>query len=239
MKVLGLIPARFGSTRFPGKPLVNIQGKSMIMRVYDQSRKCNSLCDVWVATDDVRIYDHVLREGGKAIMTGNHHESGTERCAEAAENFKEIDAVVNIQGDEPFIKPEQISEVIIGLLENNSIVTLASQLDKDLDVYNPNWVKVALDHANHALYFSRAAIPFSQSKENLIPSYLKHVGIYGYKRDTLLELAKLPASPLDTHENLEQLKWLYWGYKIKVNLTSYKSPSVDTPDDLLYLPLNS
>jgi len=211
----------------------------MIMRVYDQSRKCKSLYDVWVATDDARIYDHIVHEGGKAIMTGNHHESGTERCAEAAENFKEMDAVVNIQGDEPFIDPEQINEVVNGLLENNSIVTLASQLDKDLNVSNPNWVKVTLDHANHALYFSRAVIPFSQTKENLIPSYLKHVGIYGYKRDTLLELAKLPASPLDTHENLEQLKWLYWGYKIKVNLTSYKSLSVDIPDDILHLPLIS
>ncbi len=237
MKVLGIIPARFGSTRFPGKPLVDIQGKSMVMRVYDQCKKCMDLTEVIVATDDIRILDHVIGNGGKAIMTRMNHESGTSRCAEVAEKFPEMDAIVNIQGDEPFINPEQISELTNLLKGKTEIATLAHRFDKSLSPSNPNFVKVVLDNSNNALYFSRSLIPFVQSPSTWQTTYFKHIGIYGYKLNILLQLPHLEPSIIDQEENLEQLRWLYWGFKIKVGITEYKSPSVDVPEDLNNLPI--
>jgi len=238
MKVLGIIPARFGSTRFPGKPLVDIQGKSMVMRVYGQCKKCNELTDVVVATDDIRILDHVILNGGKAIMTSTDHESGTSRCAEVAEKFPEMDALVNIQGDEPFINPKQISELINLLKGKAEIATLAHRFEDNLSPSNPNLVKVVLDYSNNALYFSRSLIPFQKSFVEVPSSYFKHVGIYGYKLSTLLQLPHLEPSKIDLAENLEQLRWIYWGFKIKVGITEFKSPSVDVPEDLSKLPLD-
>jgi 3-deoxy-manno-octulosonate cytidylyltransferase (CMP-KDO synthetase) len=238
MKVLGIIPARFGSTRFPGKPLVDIQGKSMVMRVYGQCKKCNELTDVVVATDDIRILDHVVLNGGKAIMTSTDHESGTSRCAEVAEKFPEMDALVNIQGDEPFINPKQISELINLLKGKAEIATLAHRFEDNLSPSNPNLVKVVLDYSNNALYFSRSLIPFQKSFVEVPSSYFKHVGIYGYKLSTLLQLPHLEPSKIDLAENLEQLRWIYWGFKIKVGITEFKSPSVDVPEDLSKLPLD-
>jgi 3-deoxy-manno-octulosonate cytidylyltransferase (CMP-KDO synthetase) len=238
MKLLGVIPARFESTRFPGKPLVDIQGKSMVMRVYGQCKKCNELADVVVATDDIRILDHVVLNGGKAIMTSTDHESGTSRCAEVAEKFPEMDAIVNIQGDEPFINPKQISELINLLKGKAEIATLAHRFEDNLSPSNPNLVKVVLDYSNNALYFSRSLIPFQKSFIEVPSSYLKHVGIYGYKLSTLLQLPHLEPSRIDLAENLEQLRWIYWGFKIKVGITEFKSPSVDVPEDLSKLPLD-
>ena len=236
MKLLGVIPARFGSARFPGKPLVDIHGKSMVMRVYDQCIKCNELTDVVVATDDIRILDHVISNGGKAIMTRTNHESGTSRCAEIAEKFPEMDAIVNIQGDEPFINPEQISELTNLLKGKTEIATLAHRFEETLSPSNPNLVKVVLDYSNNALYFSRSLIPFEKSPMSPQTTYFKHVGIYGYKLNTLLQLPHLEPSVIDLSENLEQLRWLYWGFKIRVGITEYKSPSVDVPEDLAMLP---
>jgi 3-deoxy-manno-octulosonate cytidylyltransferase (CMP-KDO synthetase) len=237
MKVLGIIPARFGSTRFPGKPLVDIQGKTMVMRVYEQCKKCKDLTEVVVATDDIRILDHVVLNGGKAIMTRTNHESGTSRCAEVAEKFPEMDAIVNIQGDEPFINPEQISELTNLLKGKAEIATLAHRFEDTLSPSNPNLVKVVLDYSNNALYFSRSAIPFIQSPSASQTTYFKHVGIYGYKLSILLQLPHLEPSIIDLGENLEQLRWLFWGFKIRVGISEYKSPSVDVPEDLKNLPI--
>ena len=232
MKILGIIPARYASTRFPGKPLVNIQGKTMVMRVYEQCKKCVDLTEVIVATDDIRIFDHVNQQGGLAIMTGLHHENGTSRCAEVVNTYRGFDAVINIQGDEPFINPAQISELASLLKSGIDIATLAHEMEENEQVENPNYVKVVMDHASNALYFSRSAIPFSRDLHEKNIAFFKHIGIYGFKPDVLVRLPHLEESYLDKKENLEQLRWLYWGYKIKVGISKYSSPSIDTPSDL-------
>jgi len=242
MKIAGIIPARYSSTRFPGKPLVLIDGRTMIERVY--ARACGSglLAEVVVATDDVRIYDHVESFGGKVMMTGHHHRSGTERCAEVAEkaaaNGKHWDAVINIQGDEPFIDSRQIDQVARLTGKNMSaIATLVKPMHKPEEIRNPNVVKTVVDHHLHALYFSRSVIPYCRHQgtkdfsENL--TYYRHIGIYGYSCPVLKQLVNLKESPLELAESLEQLRWLYHGFQVIADITQYDSLSIDTPGDLL------
>jgi len=239
LRFVGIIPARFASTRFPGKPLVNIAGKTMIERVYEQVSK--ALTDVYVATDDKRIFDAVLAFGGKAIMTSDKHRSGTDRCYEAFSKLEEwFDVVINVQGDEPFIQPEQIAELQRCFEEpETQIATLAKKItEKDgLDsLQNPNNPKLVVNKQNEALYFSRSVIPYRRGAEpenwiSLHP-YLKHVGIYAYRADILRELTLLEQSPLEIAESLEQLQWLENGYRIKVGFTDVETIGIDTPEDL-------
>ena len=239
LRFVGIIPARFESTRFPGKPLVDIGGKTMIQHVYEQVSK--ALSHVYVATDDQRIFDAVLAFGGKAIMTSNQHKSGTDRCFEAFSKLEEwFDVIINIQGDEPFIQPEQIIELQKCFDEpETQIATLAKKVtEKDGFEFlsNPNNPKLVINKQNEALYFSRSVIPFVRGKEpkNWISahSYLKHVGIYAYRADILRELTLLEQSPLEIAESLEQLRWLENGYRIKVGFTDLETVGIDTPDDL-------
>lgn len=239
LRFVGIIPARFASTRFPGKPLVDIGGKTMIQRVYEQVSK--ALNDVYVATDDQRIYDAVIKFGGKAIMTSDQHKSGTDRCYEAFSKLDEwFDVVINVQGDEPFIQPEQIIELQKCFDEEETqIATLAKAItEKDgLDfLNNPNNPKLVINKRNEAMYFSRSVIPYRRGAEpeNWISlhSYLKHVGIYAYRADVLRELTLLKQSPLEIAESLEQLRWLENGYRIKVGFTDVETVGIDTPEDL-------
>ena len=236
---LGIIPARYASTRFPGKPLAMIHGKSMIHRVYQQASKV--LQHVYVATDDTRIEDEVKRFGGKVIMTSPFHQSGTDRCAEALsifqkQNTQQIDVVINIQGDEPFIQPEQIEKLMRCFdAPDAQIATLVKQIH-GLEIFDPNHVKVVISKGNFALYFSRSPIPYLRGEnESQWPSrhpFLKHIGIYAYRTSVLEELTTLQQTSLEIAESLEQLRWLENGYKIRVEQTEFESLSVDTPDDL-------
>lgn len=236
--MLIVIPARFASTRFPGKPLVDIQGKSMIQRVYEQARACKRAGKVIVATDDERIFQHVQAFGGLVEMTKATHPSGTDRCAEVAKRHPEATFVINVQGDEPFIHPEQIDFLAETLLHSKApIATLARRIDNTEALQNPNIVKVALAQNGHALYFSRHAIPFLRN--NTPPGewlaqqpYYQHIGLYGFRRSTLLKLARLSPSPLEQSESLEQLRWLENGYRIAVGITALSSIGIDTPEDL-------
>jgi 3-deoxy-manno-octulosonate cytidylyltransferase (CMP-KDO synthetase) len=237
MNVTGIIPARFASTRFPGKPLVMIHGQTMIQRVYEQCKQ-SVLNEVVVATDDQRIYDHVLSFGGRVVMTSGHHVSGTDRCLEAASMSTPVpDGVINIQGDEPFIEPAQINQVIELLLKPGvQIATLAVHITDPSWIHDPNKVKVICDSNKKAIYFSRAAIPFQKGADSNSWlnhfQYLKHVGIYGYRFDVLQHICSLPVSSLEKAESLEQLRWLENGYAVQVGLTDRESPAVDTPADL-------
>ena len=238
MKTLGIIPSRYASTRFPGKPLIDIGGKTMIQRVYEQTKKASSLSEVIVATDDVRIFDHINSFGGKVIMTANSHESGTDRCAEVLSKIDgSFDVVINIQGDEPFINPEQINQLSSCFEDpKTDIATLIKKIDSVEDLLNPNRPKVDIDENSFAKMFSRNAIPemLNVDKEEWISKqpYYKHIGIYGYRTKVLIEISKLSPSPLEIKERLEQLRWLEGGYKIKVATTTFEAVAIDTPDDL-------
>lgn len=238
MKTIGIIPARYASTRFPGKPLVDIGGKTMIQRVYEQAVKSELLQAVVVATDDDRIAAAVKDFGGEVVMTANHHQSGTDRCFEALSIINQsFEAVVNIQGDEPFIHPEQIDKIVKLLLKPDvQLATLCKKIQNDDELNNPNCVKVVLDKQARALYFSRHPIPFLRDQQNtawlLQGGFFKHIGIYGYKAETLAQLTKLAPSFLEKAEALEQLRWLENGFKIFVDITDKESISVDKPDDL-------
>lgn len=237
MKTLGIIPARYASTRFPGKPLIDIEGKSMIQRVYEQASKANLVDEVIVATDDERIFDHVKGFRGLVEMTDIKHRSGTDRCAEVAKRHQEFDFVINIQGDEPFIDPAQIDITITPLRDGSfEIATLAKPLKTSEDLFNPNIVKVVMAQRGKALYFSRHPIPFVRNIEesNWIKhrTFYKHIGLYAFKRKTLLELSQLSVSDLEKSESLEQLRWLENGYAIFVNKTDKESIGIDTPEDL-------
>ncbi len=229
MKVIGVIPARYASSRFPGKPLVNIFGKSMIKRVYEQSKKCSQLTDLIVATDDERILNHVINFGGKAMMTSSHHKTGTERCNEVIEKSKiNSGVIVNIQGDEPFINPLQIDQVI-DLFKNldTEIGTLAKKIDDFEMVKDTNVVKAIFDDKRNVENFSRTIAEYSTEKD-----YFKHIGIYGYLTETLAEICKLPPSKNELKESLEQLRWIDNNYQIKVEITTYEGVSIDTPEDI-------
>jgi 3-deoxy-manno-octulosonate cytidylyltransferase (CMP-KDO synthetase) len=236
----GIIPARYASSRFPGKPLALIGNKPMIQRVYEQARK--SLDLVYVATDDKRIHEAVLNFGGKAIMTSPDHQSGTDRCAEAVtlitvETGINPDIIINIQGDEPFIKPEQIDLLKQCFnAETVEIATLVRKVEKGEDIFNPNQPKVIITSGGDALYFSRAAIPYVRdtdiSKWSGKHVYYKHIGLYAYRTETLKRITLLPRSPLEISESLEQNRWLENGFRIRTAVTIWESIGIDTPDDL-------
>ncbi|UKJ05797.1 3-deoxy-manno-octulosonate cytidylyltransferase [Solitalea lacus] len=237
MKFLGVIPSRYQSTRFPGKPLVDIKGKSMVQRVYEQCLLCTDLDEVIVATDDQRIFDHVLSFGGKVMMTSADHINGTSRCAEVAQAQPGFEGIINIQGDEPFISPEQISDLIHCFDEpNTQIASMFKKIKKEEELFSPNVVKVVLNQQFEAMYFSRSPIPFirNEQKENWLNAYnfYHHVGIYGFRNDFLMQLNQLTASSLELAESLEQLRWLENGFKIKMAETSFETIAIDTPEDL-------
>ena len=234
--ILGIIPARYASTRFPGKPLVIIDGKPMIQRVYEQALK-SDLDAIVVATDDVRIADAVRSFGGNVVMTSENHPSGTDRCAEALTNFEgDWKAVVNIQGDEPYIQSSQIN-AIASLLKNGApIATLVKKIDNTEELTNINSPKVVLSNKGDALYFSRQPIPFQKGVDINDwlnhGTYYKHIGIYGYQSTVLPELTQLKQGILEMAESLEQLRWLENGYSIMTAETTENTVAIDTPEDL-------
>jgi 3-deoxy-manno-octulosonate cytidylyltransferase (CMP-KDO synthetase) len=235
--IIGIIPARFASTRFPGKALIDIGGKSMIQRVYEQSKKSRSLNKMIVATDDERILNHVIDFGGEAVMTSEHHTSGTDRCFEALKNLKEsYQYIINIQGDEPFIEPEQIDELASSLSNDVEIATQMIAVKNKEELFDAGEAKIVLNENNEALYFSRSPIPFVRnvSEENwhLHHTFYRQVGMYAYRKDILEKITKLPVSSLEKVESLEQLRWLQNGFKIKCVLTKYESHCVDVPEDV-------
>lgn len=239
MKFVAIIPARYASSRFPGKPLADMDGKPMIQRVYEQVNK--TISDVYVATDDERILQAVEGFGGNAIMTSVSHRSGTDRCNEAYNKIGQpFDVVLNIQGDEPFINPEQI-DILKACFTDDSVelATLVKPFDKNAELFmleNPSMPKVVISNNNEAIYFSRSIIPFLRDVEKSIwPSqhtFYKHIGIYGYRTDVLQQITQLSPGVLEQAESLEQLRWIENGYKIKVGITTYETIGIDTPEDM-------
>jgi 3-deoxy-manno-octulosonate cytidylyltransferase (CMP-KDO synthetase) len=239
MKFIGIIPARYASTRFPGKPLALLGGKPMIQRVYEQVTTI--LNDVIVATDDSLILNTVNKFGGKAVITSPNHKSGTDRCFEALTKLKEdYDVVINIQGDEPFIQKSQIETICQCFNDpNTEIATLARYFHPDEGfeaLYNPNSPKVIIDKNNYAMYFSRSIIPYIRGYEKNKwlnkHAFLKHIGLYAYRVNILKEITQTPMSTLEKAESLEQLRWLQNGYRIKVGLTNVETIGIDTPQDM-------
>lgn len=237
MKFIGIIPARYASTRFPGKPLAILGGIPVIERVYKQV--ASILDNVYVATDDERIYNAVNAFGGNVIMTSEHHKSGTDRVEEAVSKINgDFDVVINIQGDEPFIQQSQI-ETLCRCFEDpqTQIATLGKLFGNDIEaIANANSPKIITDNNGYAMYFSRSIIPFirgfNKDEWGALFPFLKHIGLYAYRRNTLSEITKLPQSSLEKAESLEQLRWLQNGYKIKVGLTDVETIGIDTPADL-------
>ncbi len=237
MEFIALIPARFQSTRFPGKPLALLGGKPLIQWVYENI--ASALENVWVATDDERIFNSVEAFGGKAVWTMATHKSGTDRCAEAAkklENELNFDVVINVQGDEPFIKAEQIRQLMSCFENDTEIATLVKEIDSADELFNPNRPKVVLDSNQNALYFSRSPIPYVRGeKENnwlLANTFWAHIGMYAYKKEVLQQITQLNPGKLERVEALEQLRWLENGYRIKTAVTRFQSIGIDTPEDL-------
>ena len=237
MKVVGIIPARYNSTRFPGKPLAMIKGKTMIQRVCEQAWK-SKLDAVVVATDDIRLADEVLKFGGKYVMTDPRHQSGTDRCCEAVQMLEEqYDAVINIQGDEPFIDPRHI-DLMVDMIsrDDTQLASLAKRVEEAEDLFGSSKVKVVMDKTGKALYFSRNPIPFMQNvaHEKWLQKgrFYQHIGIYAYKTETLHQIAKMQPSALEQAESLEQLRWLENGLSIRMAVVAGESLSIDTPDDL-------
>ncbi len=233
MAFVGVIPSRYASTRFPGKPLALIQGKPMVQWVYERSRM-SALDQVVVATDDDRIFSAVQAFHGEVVMTASTHRSGTERCAEVARslNLQPADIVVNIQGDEPFISPDAIRQLTeLFRRPEVRIATLAKEFLPEEEPANPNMVKVVCDRSGRALYFSRSPIPYYRNTQ-VARHHFRHVGIYAYRCDVLQQLVALPASDLEDAEQLEQLRWLDNGYDIFVSPCTYDNISIDTPEDL-------
>ena len=236
MKFIAIIPARYASTRFPGKPLAMLGGKTVIQRVYEQVSSV--LDEVYVATDNERIFSCVESFGGKAVMTRSDHKSGTDRIQEAVEKIgTQADVIINVQGDEPFIQPSQV-ETLMRLFDEPStqIGTLGKRFDSLEAIQNPNSPKIVIDIRGFALYFSRSVIPYIRGveTEDWFGKYpfLKHLGIYAYRREVLAEVTKLPQSSLEKTESLEQLRWLENGYRIRVGLTDVETVGIDTPEDL-------
>jgi 3-deoxy-manno-octulosonate cytidylyltransferase (CMP-KDO synthetase) len=243
MKILGVIPARYASTRFPGKPLVMIDGMTMIERVYTQAVQATGLHDVWVATDDVRIFDHVIAFGGKAVMTSGLHPSGTDRILEVALQSPDFDAYINIQGDEPYIDPAQINQVcdILAQHEGAFVGTLVKRLKDLAELRNPNTIKAVFGNAGQAIYFSRSPIPFLRDPNFEAQwlqerGYFKHIGIYGYSKAGLNAIREMKRGLLEQAESLEQLRWMEHGMAIYVAETQLESQSVDVIEDLEKLP---
>lgn len=237
MKFIAIIPARYASTRFPGKPLAMLGGKTVIQRVYEQATAV--LPEAYVATDDERIFQAVEAFGGRAVMTRADHKSGTDRIEEAAEKIQtDADVIINVQGDEPFIQTSQI-ETLMHLFDDptTQIGTLGKLFDTMEAVENPNSPKIVCDRRGFALYFSRSVIPHVRGKEQASwlehYPYLKHLGIYAYRRETLKEVTQLSQTPLELAESLEQLRWLENGYRIRVGITDVETVGIDTPEDLV------
>lgn len=232
MKKIGIIPARYGSSRFPGKPLVDISGKPMIQHVFERAME-SSLDEIYVATDDQRIVDRVIAFDGNVLLTSPNHPSGTDRCGEASIklHLDDNDIIVNIQGDEPFIQKEQI-DALVALFDQPDveIATLVKPFDNPLDAQNPNKVKVVFSNQHKALYFSRSPIPYPRDHEEI--TYYKHLGIYAYRYQTLKKLITLPISSLEKVEKLEQLRWLENNFSIFVAITDHESIAIDTPEDM-------
>ncbi len=238
VKVLGIIPARFASTRFPGKPLIPILGKTLLQRTFENASRASILDHLLIATDDKRIFEHVRQFGGQAIMTSESCINGTERLAEVLQKYPEwlkAEAIVNIQGDEPCINPESIKTAVELLLNDPlaSMATIATRLNTEEEAYNPSIAKCVIDRQNNALYFSRSLIP-SNKKQLFNPHgiYYRHLGLYVYRPSFLLRYQTLPSTPLQLEEDLEQLKVLEHGYRIKVAITDEAGIGVDTPEDL-------
>lgn len=240
LKAIGIIPARYASTRFPGKPLVDIAGKTMIQRVYEQALKAKSLSKVVVATDDERIAEEVKRFGGEFAFTASHHQSGTDRCAEVIEQIPGFDVVINVQGDEPFIEPAQIDLLASCFVADQvELATLIKPIQSQESIYNPNSPKVVIDVNGRAIYFSRSPIPFIRTGEPGVwaekHQFYKHIGIYGYRTEALKSITRLPPSSLEIAESLEQLRWIENGFYIQTKVTDLETVAIDTPEDLLKL----
>lgn len=239
MKFIAIIPARYASTRFPGKPLADMGGKPMIQRVYEQVKR--AVHDVWVATDDSRIFETVKAFGGKAVMTSTEHRSGTDRIQEAYSKIGEdFDVVINVQGDEPFIQPEQI-ESLKECFDSKDVelATLVKPFKKEdgFDVlFNPNSPKVVINKENEAIYFSRSIVPYIRDAHHTEwldkHTFYKHIGMYAYRVDVLKEITQLPQSSLEKAESLEQLRWIENGYRIRVGYTDVETIGIDTPEDM-------
>ena len=234
MKFIGIIPARYASTRFPGKPLAMLGGKTVIQRVYEPV--CGALDEAYVATDDERLFAAVEAFGGRAVMTRSDHQSGTDRIEEAAEKIgTTADVIINVQGDEPFVQRSQL-ETLMHLFDDpqTQIGTIGKPFETMQAVENPNSPKIVCDVRGYALYFSRSVIPYVRDKSQALSpqSFLKHLGLYAYRREVLHQITQLPQSPLELAESLEQLRWLQNGYRIKVGLTNVETVGIDTPEDL-------
>lgn len=235
--ILGVIPARYASSRFPGKPLIDIQGKSMIQRVYEQAKKSHKLKDVIVATDDERILSHVKSFGGNAVMTAVNHPSGTDRCYETLQKSgKDFKYVINIQGDEPFIDPSQIDLLAKLCDDKTELATLMIPVDSHDVLFDTGEVKITMNNQKEALYFSREVIPHIKGVDKKLWhknfQYYRHVGMYAYRADVLKKITTLVPSELEKAESLEQLRWLENGYKIKLAVTDFDSHCIDTPEDV-------
>ena len=230
-KALGVIPARFASARFPGKVLAELAGKPLLQWVYEAASLASSLDKLIIATDDQRIYEKVLTFGAEVRMTAPHHPSGTDRVAEVARNF-DYPLIINIQGDEPLLQPSMIDDLVAALeKEPVPMVTLARRNNSAEDFFDPNIVKVVVNHQGNALYFSRAPIPYAS--RGSFDYFWQHIGLYGYQRDFLLKFVELPRSSLEEKERLEQLRALENGFSIKIVSTNVKTLSVDTPEDII------
>ncbi|MFT4221504.1 3-deoxy-manno-octulosonate cytidylyltransferase [Dysgonomonas sp.] len=239
MRFIAIIPARYASTRFPGKPLADMAGKPMIQRVYEQVKK--ALDEVWVATDDIRIFEAVESFGGKVVMTSSEHRSGTDRIQEAYSKIGGgFDVIINVQGDEPFIQPEQIESLKNCFdSENVELATLVKPFKKEdgFDVlFNPNSPKVVINKKNEAIYFSRSIVPYIRDTHHTEwldrHTFYKHIGMYAYRSDVLGEITRLPQSSLEKAESLEQLRWIENGYRIRVGYTTVETIGIDTPEDM-------
>lgn len=231
-KVYCIIPARYHSTRLPGKPLADIAGKPMIQRVYEQAIKADKVDRVIVATDHADIFSVVKSFGGEVVMTSPNHATGTDRLAEVAAQFPEADIIINIQGDEPEIDPEVIDQLVAPLVNSNELfmATIITPMDEN-EMNQPGCVKVVIDQKGRALYFSRSLIPYLRAEARIVPVY-KHIGVYGYQREFLLQFSKLASTPLEQMESLEQLRALEYGYQIQTILVAHSAIGVDTPEDL-------
>ncbi|MEL6359275.1 MAG: 3-deoxy-manno-octulosonate cytidylyltransferase [Bacteroidota bacterium] len=236
MSVLAVIPARYASTRLPAKPLVDLGGQPLIWRVYEAVSGCSSIDRVVVATDDLRIQSRVQELGGDCLMTSTTHQSGTDRIAEVSAQLPEYDYVLNVQGDEPFVQSDQLEAIIALLKQGAQIATLARQIDSTQAIFSEQLVKLVLAKDGRALYFSRSPIPFLRdtAREEWVQKGLhyQHLGLYGFNRETLTALTRIPVSSLEQAEKLEQLRWLQEGFEIRVALTTHQGIGIDTPEDL-------
>jgi 3-deoxy-manno-octulosonate cytidylyltransferase (CMP-KDO synthetase) len=237
--IVGIIPARYASSRFPGKPLIDIEGMTMIRRVYEQAKKSTALNRIVVATDDERIREHVFSFGGEAVMTAGYHPSGTDRCWEALQQIEpSYDYVINIQGDEPFIDPAQIN-ALAGVLQDGSveIATLMIPVNNSTVLFDPGEAKIVVNDKMEALYFSRGVIPYFKGIDptewHLHHQYFRHVGMYAYRSDILAQITKLGVSSLERAESLEQLRWIQHGFTIQCAITSIESHCIDSPEDIV------